>query len=84
MQEARAAWASTFGGAGSRAAHGTEVGCAAAMGHMLCCMAATTPFRRTRGGVTVPALESVFGPALLRTGLWALKQNYSSSDALQT
>ena len=38
-----------FGGAGCEAAHGAELGRAAAMvGHALC-MVATTSFRRTRG-----------------------------------
>jgi hypothetical protein len=38
-----------LGAAGREAARGTEVGRAAAMKRALCCMAATAPFRRTRG-----------------------------------
>ena len=34
--------------------------------------------------VAVPDLDSIFGPVLLRTGLWAFKQSCSSSNALQT
>ena len=33
--------------------------------------------------VTMPDLEAIFGPALLRTGLWVFKQSYFSPDALQ-
>ena len=46
---ARAARAFAFGGTRSRVARGAEVGCAVAMGRALYCMAATMPFRRTRG-----------------------------------
>jgi hypothetical protein len=49
VRDARAARASALGGAGSRAARGAELGRAAAMKRALCCMAATAPFRRTRG-----------------------------------
>ena len=49
MRDARAARASAFGGAGSRAAHGAELGRVSAMKRALCCMAATAPFHRTRG-----------------------------------
>ena len=41
------------------------------------------PFTEHVACVAVPDLKFSFGPALLRTGLWALKQNYSPSDALQ-
>ena len=46
---ARAARAFAFGGSGSRAARGAEVGRAAAMKCALCCMAATERIQRTRG-----------------------------------
>ena len=84
LVSARAARAFAFGGAGAgqRVARRRD-----ARRQWSARSAAWLPRRQNNEHVAcvfVPDLGSVFGPSLLRIGLWALKQNYSPSDALQT